>query len=198
VLDVPCRSIADVLAAFERRQICTDIRDNAECPEAREASPSDVKSPRSRRTHAVASDFRTKVRNNESPPSDINATELNCSHAIEIAADLPVSPATPWIDREKIAAANARDVLRRAENYSLDDRTHAQRSALGSHFVAVVRAVHKQKRLSKPKSPPKPKLKRERTPELREYYREYQRKLRAKQKAEALGLALSAESLSAL
>jgi hypothetical protein len=88
----------------------------------------------------------------------------------------PVACGEPWLDVMKIAAANARDVLERNN----DDRSYAVKSALGSHFAAVVRAVRKTKRLSQPKSPPKLKRKRERTPELREYYREYQRKLREK------------------
>jgi hypothetical protein len=92
----------------------------------------------------------------------------------------PVSLVAPWIDRAKIAAATARDVLERNE----DDRSRAQRSVLGSHFAAVVRAVHKTKRIVKPKAAPKPKVKKERTPELKEYYRNYGRMWRARRKAE--------------
>ena len=110
----------------------------------------------------------------EIPPSDVALVE-------EARPESPVPLATPWVKREKIAAANARDVVERNN----DDRSYAMKSALGSHFAAVVRAVHKTKRIVKPKAAPKPKVKKERTPELREYFREYQRKLRAKRKAEA-------------
>ena len=95
--------------------------------------------------------------------------------------DPPVSFGPPlWIDPDRIRASIARDVVERNN----DDRTYAMKSALGSHFAAVVRAVHKTKRIVKPKAPPKPKAKKERTPELKEYFRNYGRTWRARKKAE--------------
>jgi hypothetical protein len=48
-----------------------------------------------------------------------------------------------------------------------------------------MRAAHRVKFKPKAKSAPKPKVKRERTPELREYFRNYGRLWRARKKAEA-------------
>jgi hypothetical protein len=107
------------------------------------------------------------------PPSE--------SATIAIADEAPVPLATPWIDRTRIAAANARDVLGRSE----DDRSRAERSAQASQTLAAMRAAHRVKFKPKAKSAPKPKVKRERTPELREYFRNYGRLWRARKKAEA-------------
>ena len=88
--------------------------------------------------------------------------------------------ATPWIDRTRIAAANARDVLGRSE----DDRSRGEkRPGLADARCNASGAPSKFK--PKAKSAPKPKVKKERTPELREYFRNYGRLWRARKKAEA-------------
>jgi hypothetical protein len=116
----------------------------------------------------------------EVPPSEVRSTDRIEPQPIEIVTDPPMSLATPWIDPDRIRASIAKDVVERNN----DDRSYAVKSALGSHFVAVVRAVHKTKRIVKPKAAPKPKVKKERTPELKEYYRNYGRMWRARRKAE--------------
>jgi hypothetical protein len=114
----------------------------------------------------------------EVPPSETAIVE-------DARPEPPVACGGPWVQPDRIRASTSRDVRERIER-GMDDRSYAQRSALGSHFVAVVRAVRKAKRMVKAKSPQKPVRKRERTAETRAYFREYQRKLRAKQKAESI------------
>ena len=107
-----------------------------------------------------------------------------------VACGLP--PVSPWLDPAMIRPSVAKDVLARLER-GMDDRSYAQKSALGSHFVAIVRAVHKAKRMVKAKPAPKPKVQKERTPELKEYYRNYGRVWRARKRA---GAALRPEPIS--
>jgi hypothetical protein len=49
-------------------------------------------------------------------------------------------PVPPWVDAARIRASTAPDVLARAENYTLDDRTAAQRSADASRAPACALA----------------------------------------------------------
>jgi hypothetical protein len=110
--------------------------------------------------------------------------------------DPPASPRAPWLRREAIAAANARDVVERRD----DDRSNAQRreqgwqSLLATKRLNLHRFTFGAQAQAQAKSAPKPKAKRERTDETRAYFREYQRRLRAKQKADALVNSQSATS----
>ena len=103
----------------------------------------------------------------------------NIAIVLPIAQDNPpVSLTQPWVDMTRIAAANARDVLERTE----DDRSRAERSAQATLTLAAMRVTRRIKFKPRPKSAPKPKGKKERTPELRAYFREYGRKWRARKK----------------
>jgi hypothetical protein len=58
---------------------------------------------------------------------------------LEAGRPTPGTPVSLWVDAARIRASTAPDVLARAENYSLDDRTAAQRSADASraHVCAL-------------------------------------------------------------
>jgi hypothetical protein len=112
----------------------------------------------------------------EVPPSETVLVE-------EARSEPPLARGGPWVQPDRIRASTSRDVQERLER-GMDDRSYAMKSALGSHFASVARAVHKTKRIVKPKAAPKPKVKKERTPELKEYYRNYGRVWRAQKKAE--------------
>lgn len=52
-------------------------------------------------------------------------------------------PCVPWVDCARIRASTAPDVLRRAEDYTFDDRTAAQSSADASWALAAAIAVQR-------------------------------------------------------
>ena len=163
-----CHSIGDVLRSLERYRLeasHADIRDIAECPEPAATAPLAAQTDAAK----LKVDFQF---------DETKATE---------ASDPPVPYAQPWIDREKIAAANARDVVERVD----DDRSRAQRreqqgwqSLLAAKRPSPNRFTFAAK--LRAKGAPKPKRKRERTDETREYFALKMRELRARKKAEAL------------
>jgi hypothetical protein len=55
--------------------------------------------------------------------------------------------APPWVDATRIRASTAPDVLTRAEDYTLDDRTAAERSAHASRARACGLAAQRLNRL---------------------------------------------------
>jgi hypothetical protein len=102
----------------------------------------------------------------EVPPSEVRSVDRIAPQPIEIASDPPVSPGTLWIDRARIAAANARDVVER----TMDDRSRAERRELYARTLGAVRGYGERSA--------------EQTAKNRERMREYQRRRRA-EKAEA-------------
>ena len=101
------------------------------------------------------------------------------------AANAFAPPVPRWVDMDRVRASLSPDVRARAEDYSLDDRTHEVKSAQASQalrervpprFTFGVQVKVKQAR-----------PKRERTPEVSEYFRNYQRERRAREKAESAG-----------
>jgi hypothetical protein len=67
---------------------------------------------------------------------------------LEAGRPAPGPPVPPWVDAARIRASTAPDVLARAENYTLDDRTAAQRSADASRAPACALAGQ---RLNRPR-----------------------------------------------
>jgi hypothetical protein len=106
----------------------------------------------------------------------------------EITASVaePLSPACePWL-RFRVDASLAKDVIERSD----DDRSRAWRRELYARTLGAAKPVRPVKfnfgAQAKVKTAPKPKVKKERTPELREYFRNYGRMWRAKKKAEGI------------
>jgi hypothetical protein len=134
-----CLTIADVLASLERYRLeasHADIRDNSECPAPVATAPPAVRGWGER---SVAQTNRNRER---------NRAYQRAKRAREAAADAPVSrevvasrpapsspPCAPWLRLERIAAASSRDVIERLER-GMDDRSYAQKSALGTRLLA--------------------------------------------------------------
>lgn len=183
---MPCRSIADVLAAFERRQIRTDIRDNAVCPEPVATAP---RAARGYGECSVAQTNRNRQRNRERQRAKRALARLADapapSEVVEPVAE-PLSPGCePWLRPERIRASCARDVIERHD----DDRSREWRRRQYEATLGAIKPASRPKfnfgAQKKAASLPKSRAKKERTPELREYFRNYGRAWRARKKAEA-------------
>jgi hypothetical protein len=128
----------------------------------------------------------------EIPPSELPVCTGISAEPIDTADDPPVAPArTPWIQLDRIRAANSREVRERIERGTGDDRPSWERRAEAREAWALVNAAQRVKwRFTfSPKAAAKPRPKKERTAEQRERNREQaklaMRGLRARRKADA-------------